>query len=81
MNLGIYGDGGSMRGSGIGSLEIEREFTCRSCSWEGSVIGSTDDSQNLLYAECPNCKDEMTIDLAMENDPMYAEPDYDSWVD
>jgi len=35
----------------------------------------------MLYAICPNCKDEMTIDLAMENDPMNAEPDFDSWVD
>lgn len=78
MNLGIYGDGGSMVGSGINSKEIEREFTCGSCRWEGEVVGSTDDWGGMLYAECPNCKDEMTIDLELENDPMYAEPDYDS---
>lgn len=78
MNLGIYGDGGSMIGSGINQQEIEREFICRACKWEGEVVGYTDDYGSMLTAECPNCKDEMTIDLELENDPMYAEPDYDS---
>jgi len=68
-------------GSGVNQQEIEREFTCRSCHWEGEVVGYTDDYGSMLYAICPNCKDEMTIDLAVENDPMNAEPDYDSWVD
>ena len=52
-------------GSGINSVEIEREFTCRSCHWEGEVVGYTDDYGSMLYAVCPNCKDEMTIDLAI----------------
>jgi len=65
-------------GSGINSQEIEREFTCRSCRWEGEATGSTDDLGVMLYAECPNCKDEMTIDLEAESDPMFADPD-DYW--
>lgn len=79
MNLGMYGDGGSMVGSGINSVEMEREFSCRSCGWEGEAVGSTDDWGTILYSVCPNCKDEMTIDLGAEKDD--AEPDYDSWVD
>jgi len=53
-------------GSGINAETMEREFTCRSCNWEGEAEGTTDDSQFALYAECPNCKDEMTIDLEAE---------------
>lgn len=55
-------------GSGIYSVDIEREFTCRSCGWEGEVVGVTDDNQFMLYAECPNCKDEMSIDLDAERE-------------
>ena len=63
-------------GSGVNSVEMEREFTCRSCRWEGDVVGSTDDWGLMLYAECPNCKDEMTIDLDLEREN--PEPDFDS---
>lgn len=66
MSLGVYGDGGSMKGSGIDSIEMEREFTCRSCKWEGEALGYSDDWAVVLYAECPNCKDEMTYDLEAE---------------
>jgi len=66
-------------GSGVNQQEIEREFTCRSCDWEGEVVGYTDDYGSMLYAICPNCKDEMTIDLDLERES--AEPDFDSWVD
>jgi transcription elongation factor Elf1 len=55
-------------GSGINSVGIEREFTCLSCGWEGEAEGTTDDSQFMLYAECPNCKYEMTIDLEAERE-------------
>jgi transcription elongation factor Elf1 len=62
----------------VNQQEIEREFTCRTCGWEGEVVGYTDDSGIILYAVCPSCKDEMTIDLGAENDPMFADPD-DYW--
>ena len=81
MNLGIYGDGGSMKGSGIDSLEMAREFTCKGCGWEGEADGYSDDYQVTLYAECQNCKEIMEYDLEAERDPMNAEPDFDSWVD
>ena len=66
-----------MQGSGFNSVEMEREFTCRSCEWEGEVLGVTDDSQIMLYAICPNCKDEMTIDLAMERESADWDNDQD----
>lgn len=68
-------------GSGVNQKEIEREFTCRSCGWEGEALGYTDDWGSMLYAECPNCKDEMVIDLDAEKNDLFADPDYDSWVD
>ena len=62
MNLGNW------NGSGVNAIEQEREFTCRSCKWEGEVLGYSDDSVSTLSAECPNCKDEMTIDLDLERE-------------
>ena len=53
-------------GSGINSIEIEREFIGRDCGWEGELVGSTDDSRAMLYAECPNCKQMLEIDLEAE---------------
>lgn len=67
-------------GSGINSVEMTREFTCRSCGWEGEGEGTTDDSQFMLYAVCPNCKDEMTIDLALERESADWDSDTD-WED
>jgi transcription elongation factor Elf1 len=55
-------------GSGINSDTMEREFTCLSCGWEGEAVGTTDDNGFMLYAECPNCKYEMTIDLEAERE-------------
>lgn len=55
-------------GSGIYSVEIEREFTCKDCGWEGLAIGTTDDLQAILSAECQNCKYIMEIDLDAERE-------------
>lgn len=62
-------------GSGINIVEMTREFTCRECAWEGELDGSTDDSRSMLYAECPNCKEELTIDLdaEREHDKFYGD--------
>lgn len=57
---------GNKVGSGINIIEIEREFTCRDCGWEGELVGSTDDSRAMLYAICPNCREEISIDLEAE---------------
>ena len=67
----------TIQGSGFNAESIEREFTCRNCNWEGEVLGITDDSQSMLYAICPNCKDEMTIDLAMERESADWDNDQD----
>lgn len=66
-------------GSGINTIEMEREFQCRSCQWEGEEVGTTDDWGSTLYAECPNCKDEMTIDLDAEKES--ADWDNDTTAD
>tara|TARA_B110000503_G_scaffold88259_1_gene133818 strand:- start:2983 stop:3201 length:219 start_codon:yes stop_codon:yes gene_type:complete len=58
----------TMQGSGFNAEGIEREFTCRNCNWQGVVLGITNDYQSMLYATCPNCKDEMTIDLDAERE-------------
>jgi hypothetical protein len=47
---------------------MTREFTCRDCDWEGELDGMTDDSQFMLYAICPNCKEELSIDLGAERE-------------
>jgi transcription elongation factor Elf1 len=67
-------------GSGINSVEMIREFTCRDCGWEGEAEGTTDDTQSMLYAECQNCKSEMTIDLALERESADWDNDND-WED
>ena len=58
--------GQEMMGSGINSVEMTREFTCRDCGWEGELDGHTDDSRSMLYTICPNCKEELSIDLDAE---------------
>lgn len=55
-------------GSGINAVEMTREFVCRDCNWEGEAEGTTDDSHEMLYAECPNCKAEMLVDLGSERE-------------
>jgi transcription elongation factor Elf1 len=69
----------TMQGSGFNAEEMEREFTCRSCGWEGELLGITDDSQIMLYAVCPSCKDEMTIDLAMERETADWDNEREDW--
>ena len=66
-------------GSGINAETMEREFTCRSCKWEGEAEGVTDDNGFMLYAECPNCKDEMTIDLEAERESADWDRDTDDY--
>ena len=70
---------GDEMGSGINSVEMEREFTCRSCRWEGEEVGTTDDWGATLYAICPNCKDEMTIDLDAEKESADWDKDTDDY--
>ena len=53
-------------GSGINTVTMTREFVCADCGWEGDLEGTTDDSQYVLYAECPNCKEMLEIDLDAE---------------
>jgi hypothetical protein len=70
---------GSIDGSGIGQVQMEREFTCGECLWIGEALGSSDDLVEMLFAVCPNCKEEMTIDLAQERESEHWDdkPDFD----
>jgi predicted RNA-binding Zn-ribbon protein involved in translation (DUF1610 family) len=68
-------------GSGINIIEMTREFTCGECAWEGELEGSTDDSRSMLYAECPNCKEELTIDLEAEREHDKFYSDNNNWED
>lgn len=79
MSLGIYGDGGSMKGSGIDSVDYTGVFFCSNCDDEFECEGSTDDWQTTAYATCPKCETglEKDIDTAGQDDD-YA---YDSWRD
>jgi transcription elongation factor Elf1 len=67
-------------GSGVNSVFMTREFTCRGCGWEGEADGSTDDWQAILYAECQNCGNIMEIDLDAErqHEQYFADPE-DDW--
>ena len=67
-----------MKGSGVDSIEMVREFTCRDCGWEGEADGYSDDWYTTLYAECQNCKNIMEYDLEAERVSAYDEPDFDS---
>lgn len=66
-------------GSGINIIEMTREFTCLECAWEGELDGSTDDSRSMLYAECPNCKEELTIDLDAERQTAHWDNDREDY--
>lgn len=66
MSLGIYGDGGTMVGSGIYSEDYSGVFYCSECDSEYDLDGSTDDSGNTAYAECPSCKAVLDKDVAEE---------------
>lgn len=66
-------------GSGVNSIDKCLNVTCRSCDWEGDLDGSTFNSKYDWSAECPNCKNIIEYDL--QEDELFADPDYDSWVD
>ncbi len=81
MSLGMYGDGGSMRGSGIYSQEVSYdEFDCYNCdkrNQEGEV--STDDWGRYII-ECEFCSAtylESSLDEDRASDREDA--DYDAW--
>ncbi len=83
MSLGIYGDGGSMRGSGIYSQEVSYdEFECESCektNEAGEV--STDDWGNYII-ECEFCSSTY-LESSLDDDRASAreDADYDAWRD
>ena len=51
MSLGIYGDGGSMRGSGIYAEDYTGIFFCDNCEDEYERDGQTDDWGTNASAE------------------------------
>ena len=63
MSLGIYGDGGSMRGSGIYAEDYTGTFYCSECDDEYSLDGQTDDYGYNASAECPDCGATLEVEL------------------
>lgn len=78
MSLGAYGDGGSMRGSGIYAEEFEDTEFCDECDKEVDVLFTTDDWQTSASGTCPDCGKEFEREVSNEPDPDEA---YDAWRD
>lgn len=76
MSLGAYGDGGSMRGSGINSGDYYATFACSECDKEFDLYGQTDDWGSVAYAECPDCGRELEVEVPSKED---LEKEY--WAD
>ena len=54
MSLGYYGDGGSMRGSGIDTTDIRWSFVCESCGHENDDLDATAEGYDV-WAYCEVC--------------------------
>jgi len=76
----MYGDGGSMMGSGIYSEDYTGFFYCRPCDDEFELDGTTDDWKSTAYAECPRCKSELEKDISNEGPDEYDRAD-EAWKD
>ena len=76
MSLGAYGDGGSMRGSGIYAEDYSGIFYCSECDDEYELDGQTDDWGTAASAECPDCGATLEIEL-----PSREELAEDYWAD
>jgi hypothetical protein len=76
MSLGIYGDGGSMMGSGIYQEDYSGIFYCADCDDEYTLDGTTDDYGYNATAECPDCGKELEKEL-----PTRDEVEADYWAD
>jgi len=74
MSLGMYGDGGSMRGSGIDQQDYTGDFYCSECDKEFELDGTTDDYGYNAIAECPDCGKELEKELPTRDD---YDSDYD----
>jgi transcription elongation factor Elf1 len=80
MSLGAYGDGGSMRGSGIYAEDWSGTFYCSDCEDEYSLDGQTDDYGYYASAECPDCGKTLEVELP-SSDERDEDADYDAWRD
>lgn len=76
MSLGAYGDGGSMKGSGIDAEDYTGDFYCSECDKEFELDGMTDDYGYNATAECPDCGKILEKEL-----PTREEAEADYWAD
>lgn len=53
-SLGMYGDGGSMSGSGIDDRDVRWSFVCESCGHENDDLDATA-SGSEVWAFCEVC--------------------------
>lgn len=68
--------GVSMRGSGIYARDYTAVFFCSDCEDEYSLDGTTDDYGHIAYAECPDCKRVLELEV-----PSKADLAEDYWAD
>ncbi len=80
MSLGIYGDGGSMRGSGIYAEDYTGTFYCSDCEDEFELDGTTDDWGTMAYADCPDCGKGLELELP-SRDERDEDADYEAYRD
>lgn len=43
-------------------IEKDADFTCQ-CGWEGNQLGTSDSFKTVLFSICPNCKEEIEVEL------------------
>lgn len=66
----------SMRGSGIYSADYTGVFFCSTCESEFELEGATDDYGIVAYAECPQCKSVLEVEV-----PSKEQLRADYWAD
>lgn len=69
-----------MKGSGIYSQSYTGEFDCDECGKTFELDGDTNDWQTEAYADCPECGEQLTVELP-DPDARDEDADYDDWRD
>lgn len=65
-----------MKGSGVDSADYTGIFFCDNCEDEYSLDGATDDYGIIAYAECPDCKAVLEVEV-----PSKEQLREDYWAD
>ena len=66
-----------MRGSGVDSLDYEREFSCEDCDAETTVGFSLEGNTGEVEWTCEKCKSTHTSEVDIENDGIDPDANFD----